>query len=412
MTNVSSVTKHFPSAEEGFTTTLSSTISAGATTVGLNSLSGYTTGEVATFIVAPTVASEKQVFTGVVDTAGLQLTNVVWTTGTNQTHAAGTTVVDYATATHISQMSKGILEEHNQDGSHGAITASSVASSGAVSGTTGTFTGDITEKGTTLTTMRDELGYDYVVSGGVWTGDSYGSTRNASMTALVCYINGQRGTVSAVTARSFTASKDTYIDVLNTAGTFSLVYTEVANNAASPALAANSLRLGIVVTGASNIAASTSINQGNWDAPLPVVSGEYLTGLDSVGNPIYNTSPEEISYIRTGSSSPAPTVEADVAGATSTVILTKRSKLNFDLFSHFQLNSGATRTAFWKLYINGVALNQLYSQDNPGATETHWDSASVAYKTLDAGTHTIKCRAVATTGGTVAMYGGFRVRIR
>lgn len=118
MTNVSAVTKHFPSAEEGFTTTLSSTISAGATTVGVNSLSGYTTGEVATFIVAPTVSSEKQVFTGVVDTAGLQLTNVVWTTGTNQTHAAGTTVVDYATATHISQMSKGILAEHNQDGTH------------------------------------------------------------------------------------------------------------------------------------------------------------------------------------------------------------------------------------------------------------------------------------------------------
>lgn len=118
MTNVSAVTKHFPSAEEGFTTTLSSTISAGATTVGLNSLSGYTTGEVATFVVAPTVSSEKQVFTGLVDTAGLQLTNVVWTTGTNQTHAAGTTVVDYVTATHMSQTSKGILVEHNQDGTH------------------------------------------------------------------------------------------------------------------------------------------------------------------------------------------------------------------------------------------------------------------------------------------------------
>lgn len=118
MTNVSAVTKHFPSAEEGFTTTLSSTISAGATTVGLNSLSGYTTGEVATLIVAPTVSSEKQVFTGLVDTAGLQLTNVVWTTGTNQTHAAGTTVVDYVTATHMSQTSKGILVEHNQDGTH------------------------------------------------------------------------------------------------------------------------------------------------------------------------------------------------------------------------------------------------------------------------------------------------------
>jgi len=110
--------------------------------------------------------------------------------------------------------------------------------------------------------MRDELGYDFVASGGVWSGDAYASTRNASMTALVCYINGQRGTVSAVTARSFTASKDTYIDVLNNSGTFSLVYTEVTNNADSPALAANSIRLAIVVTGASSIADQYSINQG------------------------------------------------------------------------------------------------------------------------------------------------------
>ena len=34
----------------------------------------------------------------------------------NQTHTAGATVVDYATATHISMVSKGILVEHNQDG--------------------------------------------------------------------------------------------------------------------------------------------------------------------------------------------------------------------------------------------------------------------------------------------------------
>ncbi|RTL04224.1 hypothetical protein EKK58_11050 [Candidatus Dependentiae bacterium] len=259
MTNVSAVTNHFPSAEEGFTTTLSSTISAGATTVGVNSLSGYTTGEVATFIVAPTVASEKQVFTGVVDTAGLQLTNVVWTTGTNQTHAAGTTVVDYVTATHQSQTSKGILVQHNQDGTHGAVTATSVASSGAVSGTTGTFTSNITEKGATLATMRDELGYDYVASGGIWSGDAYGSTRNASMTALVCYINGKRVSASAVTARAFTASKDTYVDV-DDSGTIS--YTEVANNAASPSLSANSIRIAIVVSGGSSIASAYSINQG------------------------------------------------------------------------------------------------------------------------------------------------------
>ena len=393
MTNVSAVTKHFPSAEEGFTTTLSSTISAGATTVGLNSLSGYTTGEVATFIVAPTVASEKQVFTGVVDTAGLQLTNVVWTTGTNQTHAAGTTVVDYATATHISQMSKGILEEHNQDGSHGAITASSVASSGAVSGTTGTFTGDITEKGTTLTTMRDELGYDYVVSGGVWTGDSYGSTRNASMTALVCYINGQRGTVSAVTARSFTASKDTYIDVLNTAGTFSLVYTEVANNAASPALAANSLRLGIVVTGASNIAAATSVNQGLPASTVPTTCNVGGAGIDSLGNKIYRRDPL------------APlifSVNTNLGGQNDVSSLTLPLLVNSRIMVTGHLSTQCVNTPscamYSRLYVDGVSVDE--KRIDTDATAKVWAGFPHSYQGyLASGSRIVKLNLTIGGGG-------------
>lgn len=117
-TSVSAVTNHFPSAEAGFITTLSGTVAPSATTVGLNNLDGYTTGEVATFIVDPNTPAAKQVFTGIVDVPGLQLTDVVWTAGNNQSHAAGTTVVDYVTATHISQMSKGMLVEHDQDGTH------------------------------------------------------------------------------------------------------------------------------------------------------------------------------------------------------------------------------------------------------------------------------------------------------
>jgi len=105
----------------------------------------------------------------------------------------------------------------------------------------------------------DEGMYDFVASGLIWTGDSYGSTRVASMTAGVVYINGERVTVSAVTARTFTASKDTYVDVSSTGA---LSYTEVANNAASPSLAANSIRIAIIVTGASSIADANSINFG------------------------------------------------------------------------------------------------------------------------------------------------------
>lgn len=119
-TSVSSVVSHFPSAENGFTTTTSGSVSSGATTVGLNSVAGYANGEIVVFVIDPTDATKKQTFTGTIDTAGVQVTDVVWTAGTNQTHALGATVVDYATATHISMVSKGILVEHAQSGVHSA----------------------------------------------------------------------------------------------------------------------------------------------------------------------------------------------------------------------------------------------------------------------------------------------------
>jgi hypothetical protein len=263
------------------------------------------------------------------------------------------------------------------------------------------------------TLLLDESAYDFVVSGGIWSGDSYGSTRNASMTALTCYINGQRGTVAAVAARSFTASRDTYVDVLNTNGTFTLVYTEVTNNAASPALAANSIRLGIVVTGASNIANSGSINQGQLSALLPVNSSQYYQGFDSLGNPIYNTNPVEITCRRVGYASPVPTSLTDVAGVTSTFTLAKRSRVEITWQTHFQLNSGATRNSNLQLYIDGTLADGLYAQDNPGATETHLDSSRVYSTFLDAGAHTVKLRCIGNTGGTIALDGtGFVMKIR
>lgn len=115
-TSVSSVVSHFPSAENGFTTTLASTVSAGATTVPLNSVAGFTNGEIVVFVVDPSNESKKQTFTGTIDTSGVQVTSVVWTAGTNVDHTAGATVVDYASATHISMMTKGILVHANQDG--------------------------------------------------------------------------------------------------------------------------------------------------------------------------------------------------------------------------------------------------------------------------------------------------------
>lgn len=138
--------------------------------------------------------------------------------------------------------------------------------------------------GSPVTRMAEQM-FDFVASGMVISGDAYASTRNASMSAGVVYINGRRISISAVVARSYTASRDTYVDVLdNQDGTGTLVYTEVTNNNASPALAANSLRIGVVVTGASNIAAAASINQGQLDRVLPIASSIPYTYTDSIGN--------------------------------------------------------------------------------------------------------------------------------
>lgn len=139
-----------------------------------------------------------------------------------------------------------------------------------------------------LDNFTSDVSADFVTSGCVWSGDAYGSTRFASMSAGVVYINGIRVSVSAVTSRQFTASRDTYIDV-NTSGT--ITYSEVTNNNTSPALAANNIRIGIIVTGASSIASAASINQGSFAATLPSVSGSALRGVDSLGNKIYNPNP-------------------------------------------------------------------------------------------------------------------------
>lgn len=142
-------------------------------------------------------------------------------------------------------------------------------------------------------TRDDETSTDFVQTGLVWSGDAYASTRVASMTAGTVYINGRRILISAVVSRTFTASKDTYVDILDNAdGTGTLVYTEATNNATAPALAANSIRIAIIITGASNIANVGSINQGEPGKLLPIASSTPYEVTDNLGNLICNRNPQ------------------------------------------------------------------------------------------------------------------------
>lgn len=105
--------------------------------------------------------------------------------------------------------------------------------------------------------FRDEANIGFTASGLVW---SALTGLNATMTAGIQYTpDGLRRSVSAVTSRAFTVSKDTYVSI-SPAGALS--YQEVANNAAQPALTNSDYRwLAKVVTSASAITSVTDMRQ-------------------------------------------------------------------------------------------------------------------------------------------------------
>lgn len=159
----------------------------------------------------------------------------------------------------------------------------------------GIANGDLATQNNNLPYWRNKVFVDHVIEGCIWTGDSYGSTLLASMSAGLVMINGKVVSVDAIANRAFTASKDTYhyIDE-NGASTF----TEVANNAASPTAVSNAILNGIIVTGASNIANEYSINMGriaNNTArnylPVSPISPTSSTIVDSNGIRIHPTDP-------------------------------------------------------------------------------------------------------------------------
>lgn len=109
-------------------------------------------------------------------------------------------------------------------------------------------------------TLANNVFVDHVNSGCLWT---ISSGLTGTMSAGNVYINGLLYTISTVASKVFTASKDTYVDV-GTNGTID--YTEVANNANAPAIAADHLRLAVVITDGTaikRIDTTARDNQGN-----------------------------------------------------------------------------------------------------------------------------------------------------
>lgn len=254
-----------------------------------------------------------------------------------------------------------------------------------------------------IVTSRAENSFDHVASGCVWSGDSYASTLNGSMTAGVAYIGGVRVVVPVQTAHVFTASKDTYVYVDNT-GT--VTYNAQTNNAASPSLPSNSILLGIVVSGAGNIADAAHINQGQETRVVPIASSIAYSVTDSNGNLICPRDPNRkvLGYRQiTGnfvlsSSQATPT---QVTGLTCPVIVPtgRKIKITIQGYSFFNGTVGNQNLfSIWDGVVNSGTKVQEYAYTSgaSGATLSPGTSVPVTpsanSKTYNAG--------VASSGAT------------
>ena len=138
---------------------------------------------------------------------------------------------------------------------------------------------------------------DHIVSGGV-VAQSAGLI--GTFSNIIFYLGGQRYAGSSIANKTYTASKDTYVDVTAASGgAVTVAYNEVANGAAAPALAANYLRVAKVVTSG---AAITSVVQ---------------SGQDSLANIIYPTGTIRFSNIE-GDSTPILRLRATTSTSLST----------------------------------------------------------------------------------------------
>lgn len=249
---------------------------------------------------------------------------------------------------------------------------------------TGKGTGVVSIDGMSPKKFADKAAYDFVEKGTcVWTADSAGSTRYASMTAGYVWIDGVRVRVNAVSSNLFEASKDTYVDV-DSSGT--IHYNAVANNAASPSLSASRIRLAIIVTGASSIASANSINQGRIaattsEAFLPVlISGGTSTNAsviqDGNGVLIYPTDPQQrivSAYSRSASQTTGSPGGTSVAwNGMAYMVFQAEANTNYIWTMYEPALSGMTNNdnMVFEIYLGATALAYTTTKGEQGLLRT------------------------------------------
>lgn len=124
------ITDKFKRGYGFFSTTLSAQKNSGASSMSLSDATGVPTTTGLVFTVGrvnssgTSTPSTRAIYKGTL--SGTTVSNLTLTEGTDQTHAAGTVVEITFTATHWNDAIDGILAEHEQDGTHKAITTPSI----------------------------------------------------------------------------------------------------------------------------------------------------------------------------------------------------------------------------------------------------------------------------------------------
>lgn len=150
----------------------------------------------------------------------------------------------------------------------------------------GLSTGENDTDNNSLRKFREESLDPYFANGCTW---SITSGLIGTMSAGVLYMQGDRIAISGVGSKTFTASKDTYVDI-HTSGT--KYYSEVTNGATAPTLEPNRIRNAIIVTNATDITTviqkdrDTGGNLVYNDRPVAKESSAPRVTLTTTGTPV------------------------------------------------------------------------------------------------------------------------------
>lgn len=193
--------------------------------------------------------------------------------------------------------------------------------------------------------------YGFIASGGVI---AISAGLIGTFSNIVYYIAGLRYAKTGVANKTYTASKDTYVDI-DAAGT--VTYTEVANGAAAPALAANSLRLAKVITSGvaiTSIVQNTSDSLGNIIYPVGAVSAR------SIQNPVKFSVYRAAALNSSGSETVIPFDTKLFDTGNNVDIVTNQGRFTAPVAGYYMFNGNAGNTAaastpiYTVLYKNGV----------------------------------------------------------